>query len=30
MVDSPIYDYLVHSLAVDANGNIGLGCSPIW
>ncbi len=26
-VDSPVCDYLVPSLAVDANGNIGLGCT---
>jgi hypothetical protein len=26
-VDSPDYDYLVPSLAVDANGNIGIGCT---
>jgi hypothetical protein len=26
-VDSPDYDYLIPSLAVDANGNIGLGCT---
>jgi hypothetical protein len=27
LVDSPDYDYLVPSLAVDASGNIGLGCT---
>lgn len=27
LVDSPDYDYLVPSLAVDASGNIGVGCT---
>ena len=27
IVDDPDYDYLMPSLAVDANGNIGLGCT---
>jgi hypothetical protein len=26
-IDSPEYDYLVPSLAVDGNGNIGIGCT---
>ena len=26
-VDAPDYDYLAPSLAVDANGNIGMGCT---
>lgn len=27
VVDDPDYDYLMPSLAVDANGNVGLGCT---
>jgi hypothetical protein len=27
LVDDPNYDYLIPTLAVDANGNVGLGCT---